>query len=103
MVVFDEEQRHAQSLTFEQPTRWLAAQLPRDPDLWNRSWAIDQLARRTGIRWLQPRSRGRPAVRTTLSPAPGGGGTGGFPEPVAVPPLEAAARDTSSAVREAAI
>src|SRR5206468_7766990 len=33
-------------LTFDQPTAWLAVQLDRDPDLWNRHWVIAQLGQR---------------------------------------------------------
>ena len=37
------------TLDFEQPTALARhTSWPRDPDLWNRSWAIDQLAGRTG-------------------------------------------------------
>ena len=41
MVVFDENNAMLKTLTFEQPTRWLANQLSRDPDLWNRNWVIE--------------------------------------------------------------
>ncbi len=47
MVVFDENNAMLKSLVFDQSTRWLANQLAADPDLWNRSWVIDQLSRRT--------------------------------------------------------
>src|SRR6266545_2771369 len=46
MVVFDDGNRVLKSLTFEEPTAWLATQLRRDPDLWNRGWVIGQLAGR---------------------------------------------------------
>jgi aminopeptidase N len=104
MVVFDENNAMLKSLTFEQPTRWLAAQLTRDPDLWNRGWVIEQLGRRNGdslaAAALATAARGADYYLTRALAA---AALGGFPEPVAVPPLEAAARDTSSAVREAAI
>src|SRR5256885_12157156 len=46
MVVFDDGNTILKELTFDQPTTWLATQLKRDPDLWNRQWAIEQLAQR---------------------------------------------------------
>src|SRR5229473_619519 len=46
MVVFDDGNTILKELTFDQPTAWLATQLKRDPDLWNRQWAIEQLAQR---------------------------------------------------------
>src|SRR6266852_5600072 len=48
MVVFDDGNTILKQLTFDQPTSWLATQLKRDPDLWNREWAIEQLAQRPG-------------------------------------------------------
>ncbi len=104
MVVFDVENSLLKTLTFEQPTRWLANQLTRDPNLWNRSWVIAQLGRRTGdsvaavalaratraADYYRVRAEAALALRE-------------FPEAAAVPALEVAARDTSSAVREAAV
>src|SRR5437870_5655614 len=46
MVVFDDGNTILKELTFDQPTPWLATQLKRDPDLWNRQWVIEQLAQR---------------------------------------------------------
>src|SRR5207248_7952301 len=48
MVVFDDGNTILKELTFDQPTSWLATQLKRDPDHWNRQWAIEQLAHRPG-------------------------------------------------------
>jgi HEAT repeat protein len=104
MVVFDESNSLLKSLTFEQPTRWLVTQLGRDPDLWNRSWVIDQLARRTGdslaVAALAGAAR---AADYYLTRAQAAAALRDFPAAVAMPVLEAAARDTSAAVREAAI
>ncbi|HEY3011462.1 MAG TPA: M1 family aminopeptidase [Gemmatimonadales bacterium] len=104
MVVFDENNTVVKKLTFEQPTRWLATQLARDPDLWNRSWIIEQLARRTGdstaAAALARAARGADYYRIRAEAARA---LRGFPADVAVPALEAALRDTSSSVREAAI
>jgi aminopeptidase N len=46
MVIFDDGNRILKELHFEQPTSWLATQLAHDPDLWNRSWVMGQLAGR---------------------------------------------------------
>ena len=47
MVVFDDGNAILKALVFDQPTQWLATQLRRDDDLWNRRWVMDQLATRT--------------------------------------------------------
>jgi HEAT repeat protein len=104
MVVFDENNAMLKSLTFEQPTRWLATQLARDPDLWNRSWVIEQLGRRTSDSLAAAAlARAARGADYYLTRAQAAAALRGFPEPIAVPPLEAAAKDTSSGVREAAI
>jgi aminopeptidase N len=46
MVVFDDGNTILKRLSFPQPTAWLTVQLERDPDLWNRSWVLGQLAGR---------------------------------------------------------
>ncbi|MFL5535084.1 MAG: M1 family aminopeptidase [Gemmatimonadales bacterium] len=104
MVVFDEDNALLKKLTFEQPTAWLEMQLARDPNLWNRVWVIEQLARRTSDS-VAAVALGRAArsadyyrVRAEAAAA-----LGQFEPSVAVPPLEAATRDTSAAVREAAV
>jgi HEAT repeat protein len=104
MVVFDEHNAVLKTLTFEQPTSWLAAQLAVDPDLWNRSWIIDQLANRS-VDSLALSALAKAARRGDyyLTRAQAATALRGFPETLAVPPLEAATLDTSSAVREAAI
>jgi aminopeptidase N len=104
MVVFDEHNAVLKTLTFEQPTSWLATQLARDPDLWNRSWVIDQLASRTGDS-LAVGALANAARRGDyyLTRAQAASALRGFPERLAQPALEAATRDTSSAVREAAL
>jgi hypothetical protein len=104
MVVFDENNSMLKTLAFEQPTRWLANQLTRDPDLWNRSWVTQQLSRRTddslaGAALAQ-------AARSSdyyLTRAEAAAALHGFPATVAVPALEAALHDTSSKVRTAAV
>jgi aminopeptidase N len=104
MVIFDENNSLLKGLTFDQPTPWLATQLVRDPDLWNRSWVIDQLARRTGdslaAAALARAARGADYYLTRVEAA---AALRRFPAAVAEPALEAALLDTSAAVREAAV
>jgi aminopeptidase N len=104
MVVFDESNAMLKSLTFEQPTPWLATQLARDPDLWNRNWLIGQLAHRTTDS-LAGSALAR-AARTAdyyLTRAQALGALSRFPAAVAMPMLEAATRDTSAVVRAVAM
>jgi aminopeptidase N len=104
MVVFDENNTMLKKLTFEQPTRWLATQLVRDSDLWNRSWVIEQLARRTSdslaVAALARAARGADSYLTRAQAADA---LAQFPAEVAIPALETALTDTSSAVRGVAI
>jgi HEAT repeat protein len=92
------------TLTFEQPSRWLAAQLSRDSDLWNRSWVIDQLSRRpsdsVAASALIRAARGADYFRTRSQAA---AALSRFPAAIGLPALEAALRDTSAVVREAAV
>ncbi len=104
MVVFDDGNAILKELDFPQPTAWLATQLRRDPDLWNRAWVIAQLGARpadtaaaaalawaaTGADYFLTRAQ----AAETLSR---------FPAALAAAPLEAALADTSAAVRRAAI
>ncbi|MDE3151861.1 MAG: hypothetical protein KGL93_06390, partial [Gemmatimonadota bacterium] len=46
MVIFDDGNRVVKALNFPEPSTWLATQLARDPNLWNREWVIEQLATR---------------------------------------------------------
>jgi HEAT repeat protein len=78
--------------------------LARHPDLWNRSWAIEQLASRTGDSLaavaLASAARGAdyPLTRAQAARA-----LAGFPAGVARPALDAAVRDSSAQVRESAV
>jgi aminopeptidase N len=104
MVVFDENNAMLKSLTFEQPSRWLATQLARDPDLWNRSWVIDQLSRRTAdsvaASALVRAARGADYFRTRSQAV---AALQRFPVTLALPAVEATLRDTSAVVRNAAV
>jgi aminopeptidase N len=104
MVVFDDGNNVLKSLHFEQPTGWLATQLRRDADLWDRGWVIEQLAGRAGD----------PAAAAALVDAAthadyafvrarAAAGLGRFPAATALPALRAALRDTSAEVRGAAV
>jgi aminopeptidase N len=103
MLVFDDDNAVLKTLDFEQPTPWLAALLARQPDLWNRSWAIGQLARRPAdslaARALAAAAEGadHPLTRSQAVAA-----LGRFPAAVSRPPIAAALRDSSARVREAA-
>ena len=104
MIVFDDENRILKTLTFDQPTAQLATQLRGDPNLWNRTWVIQQLAKRLTD----------PAAQSALASAATGSdyfvtrveaanALGGLPAAVALPALTKALHDTSSQVRAAAV
>lgn len=104
MVVFDDGNRLLKTLSFAQPTAWLATQLSRDPDPWNQAWAINQLGGRTadtaaGVALVRAAAHlGDATTRALAAEA-----LARFPAPVALLGLEAAVRDTSARVREAAV
>jgi aminopeptidase N len=104
MIVFDDENAVVKTLDFRQPTSWLARMLARQPDLWNRAWAIGQLAARPtdslagAALTAAARSADHPLTRAQAAVA-----LRKFPSKVAQPTLDAAARDTSSRVRAAAV
>ena len=104
MVVFDENNAMLKALNFEQPTPWLANQLARDPDLWNRNWAIGQLARRTSDSLAgSALARAARSADYYLTRAQAVAALSKFPAAVAMPVLEAAMRDTSAVVRAVAV
>ncbi len=104
MVVFDDENTMVKTLAFDQPTRWLAAMLASHSDLWTRSWAIEQLAGRTG-----DSAAAAALVRAVreadyfLTRAEAATALGRFPATFALAPLEAALGDSSARVRKAAV
>ena len=104
MVIFDDGNTILKKLTFDQPTAQLATQLARDPDLWNRSWVIQQLGSRTAdtaaAAALATAAKGADYFQTRSEAA---AALGRFPAALATPGLAAAYGDTSSAVRKAAI
>jgi len=104
MVVFDDGNAVLKELTFEQPTAWLATELRRDADLWNRQWVIEQLGKRAGdtaaaaaLTWAAT------SADYLLTRAGAAEALGQFPAGLAQAPLEAALRDTSAQVRRAAV
>ena len=104
MVIFDDGNTILKRLTFDQPTLWLATQLKRDPDLWNRHWVIAQLGQRpsdtTAAAALAQAATGADYFLTREGAAQA---LAAFPAGVALPPLQTATRDTSAQVRAAAI
>ncbi|MEO8633881.1 MAG: M1 family aminopeptidase [Gemmatimonadales bacterium] len=104
MVAFDENNTILKSLTFDQPTGWLATQLQRDSTLWNRWWIVGQLAQR----------KNDTAARAALITAATGAdyfltrqqavqALAAFPGPLARNALLKAMADTSAAVRASAV
>ena len=104
MVIFDDGNTILKTLTFDQPTDWLARQLSRDLNLWNRQWVINQLATRkddavagaslataaTGADYYLTRAQAATALGT-------------FPGSIGLAPLTRVLSDTSAAVRAAAL
>ncbi len=102
MVVFDDGNTILKELTFDQPTTWLATQLKRDPDLWNRQWAIEQLAQRpadaAAVAALAEAATRADYFRTRAGAVEA---LAGLPAASAAAALEAALRDTAAQVRRA--
>jgi aminopeptidase N len=104
MVIFDDGDAVLKALRFEQPTAWLATQLGRDPDLWDRQWVIGQLATRTSdTAAATALAEATDRADYYLTRAQAAEALGGFPAAAGLPALEAALRDTSAAVRGAAV
>ena len=104
MVVFDDGNAILKRLTFDQPTAWLASQLKRDPDLWNRHWVIAQLGLRptdaAAAAALAQAATGADYFLTRVAAA---NALAAFPAATALPALQAAMKDTSAQVRAAAV
>src|SRR5438093_900746 len=104
MVVFDDGNTILKELAFDQPTPWLATQLKRDPDLWNRQWAIDQLGQRpadaAAVAALAEAATGADYFRTRAGAVEA---LGAVPAANTAAPLAAALRDTSAQVRRASV
>jgi len=104
MVVFDDGNTILKELTFDQPTLWLATQVKRDSDLWNRQWAIEQLAQRgadtAAVAALAAAATGADYFRTRAAAVEA---LAELPAASAAAPVAAALRDTTAQVRRAAI
>ena len=104
MVVFDDGNTVLKELTFDQPTSWLATQLERDADLWNREWVIAELAKRpTDATALAALARAATVADYFLTRAQAVEALARFPAAGAAAPLAAALRDTAAQVRRMAI
>ena len=104
MVVFDDENAILKTLSFHQPTPWLANLLHRHPNLWNRSWAIGQLATRKGDTLAGAAlAHAVASADYDLTRAEAASALGRFPADQALPALQRAMADTSARVRMAAV
>jgi len=104
MVVFDDGNTVLKELTFDQPTSWLATQLERDADLWNRDWVIAELAKRpTDATALAALARAATVADYFLTRAQAVEALARFPAAGAAAPVAAALRDTAAQVRRMAI
>jgi len=103
MVIFDDRNTILKTLSFDQPVTWLAAQLERDPDLWNRHWVIERLAEHlTDSTALAALARAATSSDYFLTRVQAVEALGGASAATAVPVLERALGDTSAQVRAAA-
>jgi aminopeptidase N len=104
MVIFDDGNAILKQLTFDQPTAWLATQLERDPDLWNRHWVIAQLGQRpadtAAAVAVAKAATGADYFLTRVGAAKA---LAAFPASAALPALQVALKDTSAQVRAAAV
>jgi aminopeptidase N len=104
MVVFDDGNAILKRLTFEQPTSWLATQVQRDPNLWNRHWVIMQLAQRpTDPAAAAALTRAATSADYFLTRVAAASALAAFPATAAFPALETASKDTAAQVRAAAV
>ena len=104
MVVFDDGNTMVKELVFQQPSAWLATQLERDADLWNRVWVIEELAKRPADSTaLAALARAATSADYFLTRAQAAEALARFPPAGAAGPLAAALRDTAAAVRRAAV
>ena len=104
MVVFDADNQILKTLNFDEATTQLATQLRSDPNLWNRWWVIQQLAKR-GDDSAAGAALANAAEHSDyfLTRQQAATALGGFPAGLATPALAMALRDTSSQVRQAAV
>ena len=102
LVAFDDENAVLKTLAFHQPTPWLANLLHRHPNLWQRSWAIVQLASRRGDTLAGAAlAHALASADYDLTRAEAATALGGFAAATAFPALQQAVADTSARVRKA--
>ena len=104
MVIFDDGNRILKRLMFDQPAAWLANQLRHDTNLWDRQWAIEQLAKHpTDHDAIFALTEAATRADYYLTRVEAVEALAGFPATVAMGSLTDAAKDTSAAVRAAAL
>jgi len=104
MVIFDDGNAVLKTLAFDQPSAWLAEALARDADLWDRWWAIGQLAKRdTDAVAGAALAKAATGADYPLTRAQAAEALGAFRPSIALPALTAAMHDTSARVRAAAL
>jgi HEAT repeat protein len=104
MVAFDDENAVLKTLSFHQPTPWLVNLLHRHSNLWNRSWAIAQLASRTGDTLAAAAlAYAVTSADYDLTRAEAASALGRFATERSRPALDSALADTSARVRKAAV
>jgi aminopeptidase N len=103
MVIFDDGNHILKTLDFDQPVEWLATQLERDTNLWDRQWILAQLAKSTEPAAATALSRAGTSATYFLTRAQAARYIGALPAAAATPALLTMTRDTSSQVRAAAI
>ncbi len=104
MVIFDDDNTILKRLSFPQPTAWLATQVEKDPDLWNRAWAIDQLrGKKDDSEATAALAKAATKSDYFLTRAHAAEALDGINSDIAAAGLMRATRDTSAQVRAAAI
>jgi len=104
MVAFDDENAVLKTLSFHQPTPWLANLLHRHPNLWMRNWAIGELASRTGDTLAAAALvYAVTSADYDLTRAEAASALGRFAAERSRPALDSALADTSARVRKAAV
>src|SRR5215469_1908102 len=103
MVVFDDGNHILKELTFEQPTAWLAVELQRDSNLWDRSWAIEQMKHRVDDS-VAAAALANAAQHADywLTRQEAAAALAGFPARLVASAVAAVTHDSSAAVRQAA-
>ncbi|MGH7689972.1 MAG: M1 family metallopeptidase, partial [Gemmatimonadaceae bacterium] len=104
MVIFDDGNHVLKQLNFHEPTAWLATQLARDPNLWNREWVIAQLAARaTDSVAIAALANASAHADYYLTRTQAVVALGTLSAPAAAEAVLRASHDTSSSVRAAAV